>query len=192
MEILGICGSARKEGNTGVLVKEILNATGANAKLVWLSESSINFCHGCFRCAKENGKCWQQDGMQILYQDLINAKAIIIGSPTYYEDVSGLLKNMMDRCIALNYLGIGEKSDLANHGWKPLYGKIGAIAVTVAGRGAERAEETIKRYMEYSGVNIVGSIAVTLGRSFVTDKTEVIEKAREIGKIIGKTINNKL
>jgi len=188
MEVLGICGSARKEGNTGILVKEILDATEANSELIWLSEANVNFCHGCFRCVMEGGKCWQQDGMQKLYKDLLSTKAIVIGSPTYYEDVSGLIKNMMDRCIALSYLGIGKKADLDFHGWKPLAGKPGAIAVTVAGAGAERAEDTIKRYMNYSEIDIVGSIAVAVGMGSVKDKPEIIKRAREIGKKIGEKI----
>ncbi|OGL39466.1 MAG: hypothetical protein A2149_05885 [Candidatus Schekmanbacteria bacterium RBG_16_38_11] len=188
MDVLGICGSARKEGNTGILVKEILDATGADCKFIWLSEANINFCHGCFRCIFEGGKCWQQDGMQNLYQDLLNAKAIVIGTPTYYEDVSGLVKNMMDRSIAINYLGIGKKSDIEYHGWKPLSGKPGAIAVTVAGAGAERAEETLAKYMGYAEIDIVGSLAVAVGMGSVNDMPEIIQKAKAIGKKLGGKI----
>ena len=103
--ILGICGSGRKEGNTGKLVEEALKGTGSETELVWLIDLNIGYCTGCMKCALE-GKCWQEDGMTGLYKKLIECEALVIGSPCYYGDVSGLVKSMMDRSIALGYMGI--------------------------------------------------------------------------------------
>ncbi|MCK5186946.1 MAG: flavodoxin family protein, partial [Deltaproteobacteria bacterium] len=60
--ILGICGSGRKEGNTGAIVEEVLKGTESETELVWLIDLNVGYCTGCMRCASE-GNCWQKDGM---------------------------------------------------------------------------------------------------------------------------------
>ena len=79
--------------------------------MVWLIDLNLGYCTGCLRCAFE-GACWQQDGMTALYHKLIEADAIVYGSPCYYGNVSGLFKSFMDRSIALGYMGIVKKIKL--------------------------------------------------------------------------------
>jgi len=92
--ILGLCGSGRKEGNTGALVEAVLQGAGGPSELIWLIDLNIGYCTGCLRCAFE-GKCWQQDGMTDLYRKLIDSDAIVYGSPCYYGNVSGLFKSCL-------------------------------------------------------------------------------------------------
>ncbi|MCX5897807.1 MAG: hypothetical protein NTY29_06390 [Proteobacteria bacterium] len=47
--ILGICGSGRKEGNTGGLIEEVLKATGGESELIWLIDLNLGYCTGCMR-----------------------------------------------------------------------------------------------------------------------------------------------
>ena len=49
--ILGICGSGRKEGNTGALVEAVLQGAGGPSELIWLIDLNIGYCTGCMRCA---------------------------------------------------------------------------------------------------------------------------------------------
>jgi multimeric flavodoxin WrbA len=113
--ILGICGSGRKDGNTGALVEEVLKAAGTESELVWLIDINLGYCTGCWRCVSE-GKCWQEDGMTELYKKMLDCDAMVIGSPCYYGEVSGLVKSMMDRSIALGYMGVGKESETSMHG----------------------------------------------------------------------------
>ena len=110
--ILGICGSGRKDGNSGALVETVLRAAGKDSETVWLIDQNIGYCTGCMRCVFEGG-CWQHDGMTDLYRQLIECEALVLGTPCYYGDVSGLVKSMMDRSIALGYMGIGRMTE----GW---------------------------------------------------------------------------
>jgi len=178
--ILGICGSGRKEGNTGALVEEVLKGAGQETELVWLIDITVGYCTGCWRCTQE-GNCWQQDGMTELYQKMIECDAMVIGSPCYYGDVSGLVKSMMDRSIALGYMGIGKESETPMHGRKPLADKPAAIVSAVAGHGVERALETMEKYVNYAEMKPAGKLGAVAGMKDVRDLPEIMDQAHGLG-----------
>jgi multimeric flavodoxin WrbA len=178
--ILGICGSGRKEGNTGALVEEVLKGAGGQTELVWLIDIGVGYCDGCMRCAME-GKCWQKDGMAGLYKKMIDCEAMVIGSPCYYGDVSGLVKSMMDRSIALGYMGVGKESEMPGHGRKPLAGKPAAVVSAVAGHGVERALETMESFVNFGGMKLVGKLGAVAGMGDVREKKDIMDEARSLG-----------
>jgi multimeric flavodoxin WrbA len=188
--ILGICGSGRKEGNTGALVAEVLKGTGSQTELVWLIDLNIGYCDGCMRCTRE-GNCWQKDGMTCLYKKMIECEAMVIGSPCYYGDVSGLVKSMMDRSIALGYMGIGKESDMPGHGRKPLAGKPAVIVSAVAGHGVERALETMESFVGFGGMKLVGKLGATVGMKDVRELKDIMDEARGLGVKIKEALREK-
>ena len=102
MKILGIVCSARKGGNTEIMVKEALDSaieTGAQVELLSVAGKNIAPCDGCGSCAK-TGICHLQDDMQSIYQQLASADAVILGSPVYFCNVSAQAKAIMDRTFA--------------------------------------------------------------------------------------------
>ncbi|MFC1591302.1 flavodoxin family protein [Thermodesulfobacteriota bacterium] len=186
--ILGICGSGRKEGNTGALVEAVLQECGRDTELVWLIDQNIGYCTGCMRCAFEGG-CWQQDGMTDLYKKMIDCEAMVIGSPCYYGDVSGLVKSMMDRSIALGYMGIGKESEIAMHGRKPLAGKPAAIVAAVAGHGVERALETLESFVTYGEMPLAGKLGAVAGMQDVREQGGIMEEARALGSKLREALS---
>ena len=99
MKILGISGSPRKEGNTDILIKRALagaKAQGAVTQFISLSDYDIADCNGCEGCAKST-QCIIKDDMQRIYPLLDDADALVIGSPTYFYNVTGLMKVFLDR-----------------------------------------------------------------------------------------------
>jgi len=189
--ILGICGSGRKEGNTGALVEEVLKGTGSETEFVWLIDLNVGYCTGCMRCVSE-GNCWQKDGMTDLYKKIIDCEAIVIGSPGYYGDVSGLVKSMMDRSIALGYMGIGKESEMPMHGRKPLAGKPAAIVSTVAGHGVERVLETMERFVNYGEMKLLGKLGAVVGMQDVRDLKNIMDEASGLGAKIKEALREKL
>ena len=145
MSILAICGGLRNESNTNKLVKKVAESSGCDYELVYLGKLEIKPCVGCPDCMMNEGKCPIDDDMQELYEKLLNADAIILGSPTYYMDISGAVKSLIDRSLALYYRGIGPmyNPDMPFLGQRPLAGKLGVVVTTVAGAGHERALETL-------------------------------------------------
>ena len=189
--ILGICGSGRKEGNTGALVEEVLKGTGMQSELVWLYDINVGYCDGCMRCAMEEG-CWQKDGMTDLYKKMIDCEAMVIGSPCYYGDVSGLVKSMMDRSIALGYMGVGRESESPMHrGRKPLAGKPAAILSAVAGHGAERALETMESFINFGEMQLVGKLAAVTMMRDVREMKDIMDEARGLGVKIKEALRAK-
>jgi len=99
MRIIGICGSPRK-GNTEFMLRTILERAeglGAETELVLLREKDIKFCDGCHICRGGSGKCSIDDDMNKIRNKLLETDSIIFGSPIYYDGVTGLLKNFIDR-----------------------------------------------------------------------------------------------
>lgn len=103
MKVLGIYGSPRRDGNTDLLLKELLRGCreeGAEIEEVFLRELKINPCLEIYACKKE-GKCPLSDDMQPLYDKLADADVIALASPVFFYAVSAHVKAFIDRCQAM-------------------------------------------------------------------------------------------
>ncbi len=105
--VLGINGSARKNGNTAKLLNKVLDyvkGEGARIEILHLIDKNIKPCMGCL--AEDNCKypCNIRDDMQDVFELLKKVDCIILGSPTYWYGLSGLMKNFIDRLTAQDML----------------------------------------------------------------------------------------
>ena len=104
MNIIAICGSPRR-GNTEFVLKRILTKAeefGSSSELVLLREKRIEFCKGCLSC-DSSGECSIRDDMQTIYSKLEEADLVILGSPNYFHNVSGMMKDFIDRLLPFYY-----------------------------------------------------------------------------------------
>ncbi|RLG56142.1 MAG: flavodoxin family protein, partial [Candidatus Hydrothermarchaeota archaeon] len=111
--ILGINGSPRKKG-TLFLLSEALHAAseaGAETKLINLVDYDIKPCDACNKCVKEKA-CSISDDMEKIGEMLVEARAIIVGSPCYFSSLPALLKNFIDRTRILKMQGHRLKNKL--------------------------------------------------------------------------------
>lgn len=104
--VVGINGSPHKTGVTASFLEEFLASVkkhGGETKLVHLIDHKINSCLGCWSVNPKACKypCVQKDVMQKIYPLLIKADAIIFGTPVYWLNMSGLMKNFIDRLTCL-------------------------------------------------------------------------------------------
>ncbi len=150
MKIIGISGSPRK-GNTEWMLKTLLNeaaSNGAEIEMLLLRKMDVRTCHGCLTC-EEGGKerkgiCKIKDDMTEVYPKLLAADAIVLATPGYFEMISGLLKNFLDRTCAI---------------WPRLEGKkIAGLAVAEEGIG--QAIQNFKTYAALCKMQWVGSVTV--------------------------------
>jgi len=95
MNILLISGSPRK-GNTDYILNRIFDSITIEKEIIFLRDKEIKHCSGCLSCDKTNN-CIIQDDMQETYEKLRNADLLVIGTPNYFDNVTGLLKDFMDR-----------------------------------------------------------------------------------------------
>jgi len=101
MKVLGIVGSPRMK-NAYNMTKTVLEKTGFNYEIIFLKDKKIKSCNDCRKC-HTTFECNIKDNMQKIYKKLENANIIVFASPTYFHNVSGLMKNFMDRCLPLYF-----------------------------------------------------------------------------------------
>ncbi|MCU0631863.1 MAG: flavodoxin family protein [Methanolinea sp.] len=157
MRVVAFNGSPRKGGNTEHLLRHVLSVLedkGVKTELVQVGGEKV---HGCTAC----GKCFvNQDKKCVFDDDIINdcigkmvaADGILIGSPTYFADVSTETKALIDRAGFVA---------MANEGF--LSRKAGAAVVAARRAGAVHAFDTINHFFGISGMYTVGSIYWNLG-----------------------------
>jgi multimeric flavodoxin WrbA len=170
MKAIAINGSPRKGGNTEFLLRKVLEPlteAGWDTEFIQLGGKPIRGCRACYQCFKtKNSRCGQEDGIfDVCLEKMITAEAIILGSPTYFTDVSAEMKALLDRAglVAVANGGLFRR-------------KIGAAVVAVRRGGGTHAYDTINHMLLMSGVIIPGSTYWNLG--FGLDKGEV-EKDEE-------------
>ncbi len=99
MNVIGIVGSPRKNGNTEILTRHTLQAIaeeGLETELIRLAGLDIRPCDACRVCRQEE-RCPIEDDLFPLYLKAKEADAIILASPVYYGSATALLKAFMER-----------------------------------------------------------------------------------------------
>jgi multimeric flavodoxin WrbA len=102
MKAIAISGSARAAGNTEILLRQclgVLEKEGIETELVRLSDKTITPCKACTTCYKrKDGKCFMsKDDFQPIFDKMVEADIIILGSPVYFGSASANLTALMDR-----------------------------------------------------------------------------------------------
>jgi len=166
MKAIAINGSPRKGGNTETLLRKVLEpltTAGWTTEFIQLGGKEIRGCRACYQCFdKKNSRCGQkgEEVFDVCLEKMLQADAIILGSPTYFTDVSSEMKALLDRAGLVA---------VANGGL--LRRKIGAAVVAVRRGGGTHAFDTINHMFLMSGVIVPGSTYWNLG--FGLDKGEV-------------------
>lgn len=100
IKIVVINGSPRKNGATAIMLEEMveyLHLKGdTEIKYINLANYNLNYCIGCMKCY-QNAKCFQTDQLEDIVKLISNSDGVIIGSPTYASNISGILKTLIDR-----------------------------------------------------------------------------------------------
>ncbi len=144
MKVLGVSGSPTRDSNTDALINAILDATGAETDFVKLSEINVGPCIACMKCVHTN-ECVLNDHFKWLSKKVMEADAIVVGSPTYYGAASAFMKAFIERLYSKRHVKLLMR---------------GKIAVTVAvGVAAEKmVAEWMGNALRAGGMEIVGSI----------------------------------
>lgn len=103
MRVLGIAGSPRRDGNTDLLLAELLKGAadnGAETKIVELRGLKFETCTHCDSCLK-TGDCVIKDDMRDVYRELEQSDRIVVASPVQFMGPTAQLKAMIDRCQCL-------------------------------------------------------------------------------------------
>lgn len=177
MKVVGLVCSPRKQGNTELMMQEALAAAreaGAETELITVAEKKISPCDGCGAC-EEKGVCHIKDDMQTIYEQLVQADGIILGTPVYFANVTAQAKTVMDRTYALLRV-------------RKLRGKVAAALVTARRVGAGHVLSILYTYFMAHRMVVAGG-GIGYGRKKGEVKEGVggffpsaLEEARTVGK----------
>ncbi|MCG8502677.1 MAG: flavodoxin family protein [Firmicutes bacterium] len=194
MKVLGLVGSYRKNGNTDILLKKVLDGVKSehiDSRYIFLDDYDIKDCIGCEGC-KNTYKCVINDDMQQLYPLLMEADAIVLGSPTYFYNVTGKVKNFLNRLYCYEIFDEHDRSI-----WMSLNEVVGVkYAVTVAVCEQDNEEDmgftslTMSKTLEALGYRIIANIKAlnAFSKGSILQQKQQLENAAQIGVKLAKTL----
>lgn len=151
MKVLGINGSPRKNGNTKLLLETVfkpLNEAGIETELFQLGGKNVHGCTACGKCREiQDGQCHiKNDTLNTCITKMLEADAILLGSPVYFADVSTEMKALID---VAGYVTRGNGHLLKR--------KVGGGVLAVRRGGQLHAFETLNNFFLISQMIIPGS-----------------------------------
>ncbi len=182
MKTLIINGSPRRNGDTSALVSELAKCLEGEVRIVDMRDD-ISPCIDCRYCWEKPG-CAINDGMQEVYEYLLECDNVVLASPIWFSSLSGPLLNITSR-FQTNFMGRfrrGEKIPADKNGVLIL---VGGQAGTET--GPEKSALMILRNMYVSREN------VTVIKSMDTDNVPAAEDAAalEMIRTAAKKLNAK-
>ncbi len=101
MKILAIMGSPRKGDSYEIirLFEEKMKALGqVQVEYLFLKDLHLEICRGCNVCFfKGEAMCPLKDDRAMIEQKIMESDGVIFSSPSYVVNVTGLMKNFIDR-----------------------------------------------------------------------------------------------
>ena len=157
MKVIAFNGSARKNGNTAILVGYVfkeLEREGIETEMVQLSGTAIHGCAACYKCfSNKDRRCSvDTDIVNDCIGKMIEADGIILASPTYFSDVTSELKALIDRT-----------GFVARANGEMFRRKAGAAVVAVRRGGEIHAFDTINHFFLISQMIVPGSLYWNMG-----------------------------
>ncbi len=180
MKVIAFNGSARKDGNTAILIRrvlEVLEKEGVETELIQLAGEQIHGCIACGTCRKvKNKECKiVNDNVNIYIQKMLEADGIILGSPTYFSMMSPEMKALVDRAGFV----AKSNSDMFKR-------KVGAAVVAVRRAGGIPTFDGINHFFLISQMIIPGSsywnVGVGLNKGDVEKDAEGLATMDDLGR----------
>jgi multimeric flavodoxin WrbA len=182
MKVIAFNGSARKKGNTAILIDLVLDELkkeGIETEVYHLAGKKIEGCKACLKCFRNKDKrCGVTDDvLNECVEKMVNADGIILGSPTYFTDVSTEMKALIDRA------GFVAKAndDMLKH-------KVGAAVVAVRRAGSIHVFDTINHFFLINEMIIPGSRYWNMGIGLAPGDVEKDEEGIQIMETLGKNM----
>ncbi len=182
MKVTAFNGSARKDGNTAILLRAALaelEKEGIETGLVQLAGQKIRGCRACGQCFKKQDKrcAFDDDIANDCIEKMLTADGIILGSPTYFADVSTETKALIDRA---GYVSRANDDMLKR--------KVGAAVVAVRRAGSIHAFDTINHFFLIGQMIIPGSTYWNVGIGRAAGEVESDEEGLQTMQDLGRNM----
>ncbi len=169
MRILYISGSPRRNGNTDYLLQKTKEVT--DGEFLKLLDHEIEPCDSCWACRDQEGCVIDDDMTDKIIPKLIDADALVLGTPVYFNNVSSQLKAFIDRTWSI-------KGKLRN--------KIGGTVVVGRKYGHESAITAINSFFLKHEMIVAdrGVSGIAFEKGAITKDEEAVKAAERLGKRI--------
>ncbi|WP_300671859.1 flavodoxin family protein [Desulfoluna sp.] len=193
--VLGLSGSPRKNGNSDLLLKEVLKGAkqqGATSEGIYLRDVQFQPCIGCEKCRKDHICTGHKDGMSLLYPDIIASKGMVLVSPTHNYNITAWMKAFIDRLYCFYNFNPKRPS-----GWSSQLGNQGRKVVIVAVCEQDNKKDmgftldAMRLPMEALGYDIVGELPVfhIFDKAKVKESPKILAQASELGAELARSIS---
>jgi multimeric flavodoxin WrbA len=181
MKVVAFNGSPRKDGNTATLLRVALSeleSQGIETELVHL-KGPLSGCIACFKChEKLDGKCaLDKDIINECIEKMAKADGIILGSPTYFSDLTPELKALIDRS---GFVGKAN-GDMFKR-------KVGAAVVAVRRAGAIHVFDSINHFFLINQMIIPGSSYWNIGMGLAEKDAERDPEGIQTMRVLGQNM----
>lgn len=183
MKVVAFNGSARKDGNTAILLRRVsleLEAEGIETELVQLAGKHFAGCTGCLKCEEtKDNRCSgvKDDGLNECIAKMVAADGILLGSPTYYANCTAITQALMERA------GYATRRSR-----NPLRRKVGAAVVAARRGGAIHAFDSINHWFLINEMIVAGSSYWNIGVGREIGDVEGDEEGLATMKTLGQVM----
>lgn len=182
MKVVAFNGSARKDGNTAILLKcalRELEAEGIGTELIQLAGKKVSGCIACYKCMElKDGTCAvKNDPVNDWISLMKEADGIILGSPVYFSDLTAGLKALIERAGMVSRVN----GDILKR-------KAGAAVVAVRRAGAIHSFDSMNHFFQISQMIIVGSNYWNVGIGREIGEVESDGEGLETMRILGRNM----
>jgi multimeric flavodoxin WrbA len=182
MKVIAFNGSARKDGNTAILIEyalQELKKEGIDTELIQFAGRNIRGCTACMTCfSAKNMRCIQKnDPFNSYFKKMLEADGVILASPTYVSDVTAGMKAFIERA-----------SFLSRANDEPLRYKAGAGVVAVRRGGAIHTLDTLNHFFLIRQMIVPGSLYWNIGIGREIGEVERDEEGIQTMKVLGQNM----
>lgn len=182
MKVTAFNGSARKDGNTAMMlnvVLEELKKQGIETELYQLSGKQIHGCIACYKCMenKDQRCAVEKDVANECIEKMLGSDGIILGSPTYFADISSEMKALIDRAGLVSM----ANGDMFKR-------KVGAAVVAARRGGCIHAFDSMNHFFLIGQMIIPGSNYWNMGFGLNKGDVEKDEEAIGTMKVLGENM----
>lgn len=152
MKVLGMNGSARKDGNTAMIMNKVfeeLNKAGIETEMIQLSGQVIEPCKACWACGGQKNCVHKKDAFRDIFKKMTEADGILLGSPVYSANISANMQAFLERAAVVADMNRDE--DLFKY-------KVGASVTAVRRGGALQAVDAMNHFFLNHEMFVVGSV----------------------------------
>ena len=182
MKVVAFNGSARKNGNTAILINHVLQELeneGMETELVQLKGKKIRGCVACMKCFEnKDQRCSvDNDDINSFIEKMVESDGIILGSPTYFANVSTEMKALIDRA---------GMTSIANGNM--LRRKVGASVVAVRRAGAIHVFNSLNHFFFIGEMIVPGSTYWNMGFGLNKGEVESDDEGLQTMKALGQNM----